>query len=339
MFFLRRKTYRSDRDIPEDNNNINVNAKLRTSLTDNNCTIDELRFQDSQEVVNYENEQQFQLLGIELELVPPFHEADHIYKYDFAGVIQHHAIVVTSKPDLLIVTEFQAELIHSSFRRKKRPKCNCTLKLQSIPQHEWKRWKKVSYGANFISRAIYRSGTCTYVKQDFPELVLKRVRFLLEYLDNVSTERQMDIERERCEIDDIIPPFHIFKSNSECCAVWCTTGRWHTLQASSFFHSTVAGQAKSTATLALYASSQTVSVPANGIWGMMGFTTKVSLFTAQPFLVPALASYGLISVGGPLWIFKKYKACWNSTTFKLNDLFWSTADNDVFVQCIRKWHY
>lgn len=294
--------------------------------------ISESSHSSSSNIMNYDGiTHDLDSIGIEIEHNPPFREADHIYKYDFAGFMQYHAIVVTSKPDLLIVTEFQTGTSRGKIMGERNDPGH-SMKLQFIPHNEWKRWKKVSYNANFVARTFYRSGTCTNVKPDFPELILSRVRFLLEY-SSYDKEGVSD----NIYLNDIIPPFHIFKSNSECCAVWCTTGRWHNLQASSFFHSTAAGQAKSTATLALYASNQTVTVPASGIWGMMGFTTKVSLIAAQPCVLPALVSYGLISVGAPLWIFKKYQSCWHTTTMKLNDSFWSTADSDIFVQCIIKW--
>ena len=81
---------------------------------------------------------------------------------------------------------------------------------------------------------------------DLPEtdpgtLVVERVNFLLE---NQS----------------LIPPWHALKSNSECLAVWCKTGRWSTYQVSGYLNTIFMGQAKTAATVAAAASSATVTV-------------------------------------------------------------------------------
>ena len=78
-------------------------------------------------------------------------------------------------------------------------------------------------------------------------------------------------------------------------------------------------------------------VPSSGIWGLLGYTTKVSLISTQPYIIPALASYGAITLGGPLWILHRYRKHWSSTTSILNDLFWSTADNELFVDAVLYW--
>jgi hypothetical protein len=159
-------------------------------------------------------------------------------------------------------------------------------------------------------------------KSDPVNIVLSRVRFLLHN-------------------PQYLPPHHIFFSNSECIAVWCKTGRWSTLQASIFLHSTAAGNFKSAATLATIAGTTTVTttVPASGIAGWFGFTTttSVGLLTLNPWLIPLLAGYGIVIVGTPLFIYKKARDEWESTTMKMNNAFWSQADADVFVEAIQSW--
>ena len=132
-------------------------------------------------------------------------------------------------------------------------------------------------------------------KADPPKVVLARARFLLEHGESV------------------LPPYHVFASNSECIAVWCMTGRWSTLQASVFLHSTAIGHAKT-------ATAITLGVAAT-----------------QPWLVPALAVVGGAAVGMPWIILKRSKDRWEEATVKLNDLFWAQAEPEVFVECIEKW--
>ena len=159
-------------------------------------------------------------------------------------------------------------------------------------------------------------------KSDPINLVIARVRYLLH---NPS----------------ILPPYHILYSNSECIAVWCKTGRWSTLQASVFLHSTAAGNAKSTAAIAAYVGAQTVTttVPASGIAGWFGVTTTttVSLVSVQPWLVPVLAGYGIFVVAMPVLILQKAKGEWQKATTRLTDGFWGWADADIFVEAIRSW--
>jgi hypothetical protein len=62
-------------------------------------------------------------------------------------------------------------------------------------------------------------------KSDHRSIVLARVRFILA-------------EQDKKESESCLPPYHIFYSNSECIAVWCKTGKFCTLQAAVFLHST-----------------------------------------------------------------------------------------------------
>jgi len=135
----------------------------------------------------------------------------------------------------------------------------------------------------------------------------------------------------------------IFYANSECIAVWCKTGTFSTLQAAVFLHSTAIGQAKSAATLALFVGGQTasVTVPASGIMGWFGATTTASvpLLTAQPWLIPALAGYGIAVVGGPYLLLMRARGKWDNATRELGDGFWQWAIDcpDVYEAAIRCW--
>lgn len=165
---------------------------------------------------------------------------------------------------------------------------------------------------------------------DPTNLVLARVRYLLTH-------------------PEVLPPHNVFHSNSECIAVWCQTGRWSTLQASIFLHSTAAGNLKSAVTLAATAATATTtttttaSVPAWGIAGWLGFTTTttttttVGFLSLHPWLIPVLAGYGLVAVGTPIVMLQQAKKRWEQVTQSLTDGFWEWADADVYVEVIQSW--
>jgi len=246
---------------------------------------------------------------------------DHLYRWSsFAGIpglIQNHAIVSKIEPNGdVVIVDCDALL------RGDREDASRTL--ESDLKDGRTKWNLVHYEASWWRRHLNRSGTCTATASDPPGLVLSRLHFLLTQQED-------------------LPSHHFLRANSECVAVWCKTGTWATLQASSFLHAAAAGQVKSATTLAAFASSQTVMVtaPAGGLWGMLGFTTttKVSLLATQPLLLPAIIGYGVLSVGGPIWMLHRAKHAWNETTQKLNEEFWQSAvDNpEEFASSMAEW--
>jgi hypothetical protein len=106
---------------------------------------------------------------------------------------------------------------------------------------------------------------------------------------------------------------HVFHSNSECIAVFCTTGRWSTLQTSVFLHSSAIGNAKGAAAMTLSAAA------------------------AVPMVAPVVAGLGLAMVGMPWWMLRDSKVKWEEATKSLTEKFWAQADNEVIVECIEKW--
>mmetsp|Transcript_40187 Transcript_40187/g.82701 ORF Transcript_40187/g.82701 Transcript_40187/m.82701 type:complete len:328 (+) Transcript_40187:665-1648(+) len=132
-------------------------------------------------------------------------------------------------------------------------------------------------------------------KSDPREIVLARANFLLEHGE------------------EVLPPYHVFYSNSECIAVWCKTGRWSTLQTAVFLATNSVGGAKSS-TL---------------------FT--IGIAAAHAVLVPLAVVGGLIWVSAPMVILKKSKEKWEEATLQLTDLFWSSAPPEVFVSAIEQW--
>jgi hypothetical protein len=181
-------------------------------------------------------------------------------------------------------------------------------------------WHKVEYQASLWRQHMWRSGTCTGAACDAPGMVRARVQFLQEHAE-------------------LLPPYSVVQSNCECVAVWCKTGTWATLQATSWLSVTAAGQAKSAAVLSGVVTTTQVSVPSAGLWGWFGFTTHVSLAATQPYLLPAIAAYGVVTVGTPfLWLLHA-KQKWKNLTIQLNDHFWESAVDhpDIFVDNITHW--
>jgi len=137
-------------------------------------------------------------------------------------------------------------------------------------------------------------------KSDPRQIVLARTRFVLG-------------EQDKSEDDSYLPPYHILYSNSECLAVWCKTGKFSTLQAAVFLHSTAVGNAKSTIML------------------------TAGIAATQPWLIPVVGVYGIVAVGMPYYVLNKCKLKWKVGEQRLTNGFWESADNDTIVCAIENW--
>ena len=185
-------------------------------------------------------------------------------------------------------------------------------------KHE--KWHRVIYSANWWQRQVHRTGTCTGAGSDPPGLVRARVQFLLDH-------------------PEILPKYDAVTANCECVAVWCKTGTWATLQAINWLVMTAAGQVKSAVTVGSIAAATQVTVPAAGFWGWIGYTTTVPLLSTQPYLLPAIIGYGVVTVAAPtLWLLHAKNHA-KQTTEKLNKSFWEHAIDqpEIFVECITNW--
>lgn len=254
---------------------------------------------------------------------------DHIYSWRGAGAWSHHGIVISVTKVSVAILDFFPE----RQKKKKQQQQNNNSQdgrnndsssiLRVLSLEEWKATYgnpyKVTYNAGYLRRTFCRSGTCTSCESAPTFLVVARIQFLL------SSE------------DLVLPTYHSLYSNSETAAFWCKTGYWSTLQVADFLHLTFAGQLKSSVTLGAYVSTQTVTVPAAGIWGYLGFTTKVTLASTQPLLLPLIAGYGLVTAGSPLYMLYQCRSQWHNTTKHMHEEFWSAAPNDLIVQCILFW--
>ena len=181
-----------------------------------------------------------------------------------------------------------------------------------------------------VQKETTASNSFRLPKSDPPALVIARLRFLLEHSEEDDTSKIK-------QTTPLLPPHHIFYANSECIAVWIKTGHWSTLQAAVFLHSSTIGNVKQTATLAMYLGAQTVTIPAAGIWGFFGGTTTISLFSAQPWIVPALVGGGMVYAGLPTMVLWRAKSQWLETEQRLNVAFWEQVDSAVIVNLIQIW--
>jgi hypothetical protein len=283
-----------------------------------------------------------------------FQIGDHVYQWcSFAGipaVFQHHGIVLDCYCDAngewkMQVADFSYMDDHrSSMTLSQIPEGNIDPSFSARSRRNSKKrsfgkasssgygirsyevslseeqWHRVDYQAGWWKRQLHRSGTCTAAPSDPPGLVRARAQFLLDH-------------------PEFLPQYDAVAANCECVAVWCKTGTWATLQAINWLVVTAAGQVKSAVTVGSIAAATQVTVPAAGFWGWMGYTTQVSLLSTQPYLLPAIIGYGVVTVAAPtLWLLRA-KHLAKQTTERLNTAFWEQAIDqpEVFVECITTW--
>lgn len=277
---------------------------------------------------------------------------DHVYQWrswmGIPGIFQHHGIIMDIQyedtvdkkdsgeiPDKVIAKLTIADFSNVEHRAPNQkipdPVEQQRRRLSGLTQEgilrtytDTDRWHKVEYKAPFWKRSVYRAGTCTATTSDAVGLVLARVNYILRH-------------------PDVLPDYHVVNANCECVAVWCKTGRWSTLQASSLLEFTAVGQVKSSATMAATAASAqvTVQAPAAGLWGWFGYTTatQVSWLSLHPVVIPALAGYAVLSVGVPTFMYVNARTQWKRTENQLKESFWEDAmtNPEVFAECITHW--
>ena len=137
-------------------------------------------------------------------------------------------------------------------------------------------------------------------KSDPRTIVLARVKYILG-------------EQEKPKEETSLPAYHILYSNSECLAVWCKTGKFSTLQAAVFLHSTAVGNAKSS------------------------FMLGAGVAATQPWLIPVVGVYAVAAVGMPYVLLNKCKHKWKESELRMTTSFWDNAGTDVFVAAIENW--
>jgi hypothetical protein len=282
----------------------------------------------------------------------PFAMGDHVYQWCsvafIPGIYQHHGIVLdvyyhdVEQEWVLKIVDFSNDTRRNSYSNQKKQSLSlyqqsssyggavrtyvCSVEInkkkngRSSYQSSSSQWQIVQYSATVWQRATWRAGTCTAVRSDPVGLVRARAQFLLEQ-------------------PDVLPTYDSVQANCECVAVWCKTGTFATLQATSWLATTSASQIKSAVTVGSVAAATQVSVPSAGLWGWLGYTTHVSLLTAQPMLLPAIAAYGVVTASVPAIVLAVAQQQWKTTTVRLNEAFWeqAMAQPDVFAECITYW--
>jgi hypothetical protein len=245
----------------------------------------------------------------------PFAVGDHVYMWCTilaVGRYQHHGIVIDvdddDDNDVFTVADFTQIVAPGEFSSGSSSSSpsgdsedrEATGRMRTVDcRIEDSKWQKVEYESSRENK----SDTNTASRSDPAEMVLRRVEFLLEN-------------------EYLIPPYHVLRSNCECVAVWCKTGRWASLQGSTIMFLMAAGQVKSAVGVGAYVAVQTVTVPMAGFWGLFGYTSKVSLAAMYPFLIPLIAAYGTTVVGAQMVLYFRCKHFWELTSTKLNTEFW-----------------
>jgi len=156
-----------------------------------------------------------------------FEEGDHVYSWHDDGVLsfQHHGIITKKGENgngsivdftwLFSDGKIFIRNMHYSSKNVEDSSSTSNGLIKEMSIKEWKRRhgepKKVQYGVNFRRRIFEWPGTCTSVVSDPIDLVIARVRFLVENSEMISLYR-------------------ISISNCECFAVWAKTGHYVTLQ-------------------------------------------------------------------------------------------------------------
>jgi len=233
----------------------------------------------------------------------PFKESDRVYKWcSHLGLIyQHHGIVIeVPNRNKMIIVDFYLDNYPQERQQSSgggscaslRSSCSvdvgnsCDIRrsiagpgkiryLEVIGQDKINEWKKVHYGYESNNNDDDTISTTTE-SSDPRYLVVSRVKLLLSD-------------------PSVLPDYDVLKSNCECVAVWCKTGKWSILQGallleiSNFVTSMTSrlvwDAACATETLA-------VSVPSAGIWGWLGYTEAATV-TAPVFSPAMIVAMGL----------------------------------------------
>jgi len=220
--------------------------------------------------------------------IPPFVVGDHVYKSCVIEnfKVQHHAIVLDVTRDDNSEGGWVLEIADCHRLRKR--ECPAV------------GWIKVKYGVALGDRLLGSSSKAlkTAAQCNPVALILARVKFLIEN-------------------PDVVSEFELVHADRECLAVWCKTGRWATVEVSSYL--SIASRVQTMGCLATVGSAVLpVTVPASGLWGYLGYTVQISLFEAAP-IIPLIAVGGVVATTIIAW--QRYQRKWRDLTYTLNRAF------------------
>lgn len=244
-----------------------------------------------------------------------FTVGDHVYQFRGSGsgkipvgTFQHHGIVVDStwsEDD----EEWILSIFHFTDAKKTSTASQQSSSLHTAPtaglaiiSSPAREWNSVKYGASDSEVQNFAVGTCPAAASDPTDVVCARTKFLLSH-------------------PDILPKYDVLCANCECVAVWCKTGTFATLQVCNRLVSISRGMLFGAMGLGGVLAAIPVTVPAAGIWGMIGFTAQAPLLMAVPFVLPALLVGGAVAVVAPAIALAIAIEKWKDLTAKLNEAF------------------
>lgn len=245
-----------------------------------------------------------------------FVPGDHIYMHCKAGVMdyQHHGILLevrqtSNEGYILKIADFTnnsntialpASLNNSSLSQLSQPsdvkELNpVEIKGLRVSEFASEEWHVVQYGAPTELCKIAPPGTRTSAFCDCRRLVLARVDFLVMN-------------------PHVLPDYELLEANCECVAVWCKTGVWATTQVASVLLDAAVKKAGVAIAATGIAAALPITIPAEGLLGVAGFTTQVSLLTVAPW-IPLV---GVLVVGATALLLQSSNNKWRDRTIFLN---------------------
>lgn len=246
-----------------------------------------------------------------------FAPGDHIYMHCKAGIMdyQHHGIVLDVRKTLnegyiLKIADFTNNedtialpasvniysLSQSSQRNDAQELNSVQIKGLRVSEFASEEWHVVQYGADAELCKIGPPGTRTTAFCDCRRLVLARVDFLVKN-------------------PDVLPKYELLEANCECVAVWCKTGVWATTQVASVLLDAAVKKAGVAIAATGIAAALPITIPAEGLLGVAGFTTQVSLLTVAPW-IPIV---GVLAVGATALLLQSSNNKWRDRTDFLNE--------------------
>ena len=255
---------------------------------------------------------------IKTTVVKYFVPGDHIYMHCKAGVVdyQHHGILLEVRqssnndgPKLKIADftnnsntiALPTSLTSSSISQMSLPidenELNAAVKIIGLRVSEFasEEWHVVQYGVPNELCKDAPPGTRTSAICDCRRLVLARVDFLVKN-------------------PHVLPEYELLESNCECVAVWCKTGIWATTQIASVLLDAAVKKAGVAIAATGIAAALPVTIPAEGLLGLAGLTTQVSLLTIAPW-IPLV---GVLAVGATALLLQSSNNKWRDRTNVLN---------------------
>jgi hypothetical protein len=248
-----------------------------------------------------------------------FVPGDHIYMHCKAGILdyQHHGILLDIRKTpqegiILKIADFtnnsntialptslnSSSLSQLSLPRDTKDHDAVEIKGLRVSEFASEEWHVVEYGAPTDLCKASPPGTRTSAFCDCRRVVLTRVDFLVNN-------------------PHVLPDYELLEANCECVAVWCKTGIWATTQVASVLLDAAVKKAGVAIAATGLAAALPITIPAEGLLGVAGLTTQVSLLAAAPW-IPVV---GVLAVGATALLLQSSNNKWRDRTDFLNQRF------------------